>query len=55
LAGRLAGGGSVPFVLDAPTLLVPAAVMTVLGTAGAALAVRRITAVDPLTALGGVR
>ncbi|GJF30793.1 ABC transporter substrate-binding protein [Kitasatospora sp. NE20-6] len=48
-------GGAVPFVLDAATLLGPAAVMVVLGTAGAALSVRRITSVDPLTALGGIR
>jgi len=54
-AGALIGGGDVPFVLDAATVLVPAAVMTVLGAAGAALSIRRITAVDPLTALGSAR
>ncbi|MGW1891449.1 ABC transporter permease [Streptomyces sp. NPDC002004] len=48
-------GGHVPFVLDAPTVLAPAAVMIVLGVLGAALSVRRITAVDPLTALGSAR
>lgn len=48
-------GDRVPFVLDAPTMLVPAAVMVALGVVGAALSVRRITAVDPLTALGSVR
>ncbi|MEU6221183.1 ABC transporter permease [Streptomyces sp. NPDC047022] len=54
--GALAGsGGDVPFVLDAPTVLGPSAVMTVLGALGAALSVRRITAVDPLTALGSAR
>lgn len=53
--GVLIGGGDVPFVLDAATVLVPAAVMTVLGAAGAALSIRRITAVDPLTALGSAR
>ncbi|MFG3253567.1 ABC transporter permease [Streptomyces sp. NPDC048172] len=47
--------GTVPFVLDAATVLVPAAVLIVLGVAGAALAIRRITAVDPLTALGSAR
>ncbi|MDJ0462557.1 FtsX-like permease family protein [Streptomyces sp. H27-C3] len=47
--------GAVPFVLEPATLLVPAAVMAVLGAAGAALSVRRITAVDPLTALGSAR
>lgn len=43
--------GTVPFVLEAGTVLLPAAVMVVLGALGAALSVRRITAVDPLTAL----
>ncbi|MFE2204322.1 FtsX-like permease family protein [Streptomyces rubiginosohelvolus] len=54
-AGALIGGGAVPFVLDAATVLVPAAVMITLGALGAALSVRRITAVDPLTALGSAR
>ncbi|WP_228989018.1 ABC transporter permease [Streptomyces sp. DH8] len=48
-------GGSAPFVLDPATVLVPAAVMTALGALGAALSIRRITAVDPLTALGSAR
>lgn len=46
---------TVPFVLDPLTALGPATVMTVLGLAGAALSIRRITAVDPLTALGSAR
>ncbi|MEV7248353.1 ABC transporter permease [Streptomyces cyaneofuscatus] len=54
-AGVLIGGGPVPFVLDAATVLVPAAIMIVLGALGAALSIRRITAVDPLTALGSAR
>ncbi|MFD9502213.1 ABC transporter permease [Streptomyces sp. NPDC060035] len=55
--GALVGGrgGAVPFVLDASTVLVPAAVMIALGALGAALSIRRITAVDPLTALGSAR
>lgn len=53
--GALISGGNVPFVLDAATVLVPAAVMIVLGALGAALSIRRITAVDPLTALGSAR
>ncbi|WP_329206015.1 ABC transporter permease [Streptomyces sp. NBC_00683] len=55
--GALVGGpdGTVPFVLDASTVLVPAAVMIALGVLGAALSIRRITAVDPLTALGSAR
>ncbi|MFD5099527.1 ABC transporter permease [Streptomyces albidochromogenes] len=54
LAGR-AVAGAVPFVLDPVTLLVPVAVIAGLGLAGAALSVRRITAVDPLVALGSAR
>ncbi|MEU3921293.1 FtsX-like permease family protein [Streptomyces sp. NPDC029004] len=53
--GALIGGGDVPFELAAPTVLLPAAVMIVLGVLGAALSIRRITAVDPLTALGSAR
>ncbi|MEP6560017.1 MAG: ABC transporter permease [Nakamurella sp.] len=52
--GALAGS-AVPFVLDISTLLFPAAVMIVLGLAGAAISLRRITSVDPLTALGSAR
>ncbi|MFF3743778.1 FtsX-like permease family protein [Streptomyces kronopolitis] len=48
-------GSAVPFVLAPSTVLVPALIMTALGAAGAALAVRRITSVDPLTALGSAR
>ncbi|MEU9103410.1 ABC transporter permease [Streptomyces xanthophaeus] len=54
-SGALISGGDVPFVLDAATVLVPAGVMILLGALGAALSVRRITAVDPLTALGSAR
>ncbi|MFB8394759.1 ABC transporter permease [Streptomyces yangpuensis] len=53
--GALISGGDVPFVLDAATVLVPAAIMITLGALGAALSIRRITAVDPLTALGSAR
>ncbi|MFJ6434199.1 ABC transporter permease [Streptomyces sp. NPDC091416] len=53
--GALVSGGSVPFVLEASTVLFPAAVMIALGAVGAALSIRRITAVDPLTALGSAR
>lgn len=48
-------GSAVPFVLTPATVLVPAAVMVLLGGLGAGLAVRRITSVDPLTALGSAR
>ncbi|WP_326823551.1 ABC transporter permease [Streptosporangium sp. NBC_01756] len=47
--------GTVPFVLSATTTVVPVAVMILLGAAGAALAIRKITSVDPLTALGASR
>lgn len=53
--GALVSGGDVPFVLEPLTVLGPAAVLIVLGALGAALSVRRITAVDPLTALGSAR
>ena len=52
--GSLAGS-AVPFVLDLPTLLFPAVVMIVLGLAGAAVSLRTVTTVDPLTALGSAR
>ncbi|MGW0067092.1 FtsX-like permease family protein [Streptosporangium sandarakinum] len=52
--GALAGD-AVPFVLSVTTTVVPVAVMVVLGAAGAALAIRKITSVDPLTALGASR
>ncbi|MFI9645114.1 ABC transporter permease [Streptomyces sp. NPDC052040] len=55
LTGALLSGGDVPFVLDVPTLLGPSGVMIALGALGAALSVRRITTVDPLTALGSAR
>lgn len=55
-----AGGGAlasaaVPFELSAATVAVPVGAMVLLGLAGSALAVRRITSVDPLTALGASR
>lgn len=53
--GAAVSGGSVPFVLDTATMLLPALVMVTLGAAGAALSIRRITSVDPLTALGSAR
>ncbi|MFB7505048.1 ABC transporter permease [Streptomyces broussonetiae] len=53
--GALVVKHAVPFVLTPATVLVPAAVMILLGTLGAALSVRRITSVDPLTALGSAR
>lgn len=48
-------GSAVPFVLDLPTLLFPAVVMILLGLVGAAVSLRTVTTVDPLTALGSAR
>jgi putative ABC transport system permease protein len=53
--GAAIAGSAVPFVLTPATVLVPAAVMILLGALGAALSIRRITSVDPLTALGSAR
>ncbi|MFF0120618.1 ABC transporter permease [Micromonospora arida] len=53
--GALVAGAAVPFLLTPTTILVPAAVMIALGALGAALSIRRITSVDPLTALGSAR
>ena len=53
--GTLLRGSGTPFALDPATVAVPLAAMVVLGLAGAALAVRRIVTVDPLTALGASR
>lgn len=52
--GALAGT-ALPFVLSSVTTLLPGLVMTVLGLAGAGVATRSITHVDPLTALGSNR
>lgn len=46
---------AVPFLLTPATVLLPAAVMILLGVLGAGLSIRRITSVDPLTALGSAR
>ncbi|MFF9219622.1 ABC transporter permease [Streptomyces viridosporus] len=53
--GALVAGSAVPFLLTPATVLIPAAVMIVLGALGSALSIRRITSVDPLTALGSAR
>ncbi|MFF0290933.1 ABC transporter permease [Streptomyces sp. NPDC005262] len=53
--GALVAGSAVPFLLAPATVLIPAVVMILLGVLGAALSIRRITSVDPLTALGSAR
>lgn len=55
VAAGAALGNAVPFVLAPATVAVPALTMIALGVAGAALSIRRITSVDPLTALGSAR
>ncbi|TDN43623.1 putative ABC transport system permease protein [Curtobacterium flaccumfaciens] len=52
--GALAGG-ALPFLMSPLTTVVPAVVMAALGLAGAAVALRTVTAADPLTALGSNR
>lgn len=53
--GAAVADSAVPFVLTPATVLLPAAVIILLGALGAALSIRRITSVDPLTALGSAR
>ncbi|MEU3456245.1 ABC transporter permease [Micromonospora sp. NPDC006766] len=53
--GAAVAASAVPFLLAPATVLAPAAVIVVLGALGAALAIRRVTSVDPLTALGSSR
>lgn len=52
-AGGVLAAGAAPFLLTPQTTLLPVAGIVVLGLAGAAVAVRSITRVDPLLALGG--
>lgn len=53
--GAVLSTTAMPFQLTAATVLVPALAMVLLGLIGAALSVRKITSVDPLTALGATR
>lgn len=54
-AGSLLAAGAVPFVFDFSTIAVPLLVLDLIGVVGAALAVRQVTSINPLTALGGTR
>jgi len=45
--------GVVPFVSSVSTTITPLLGLVVIGLSGAALAIRSITKVDPLSALGG--
>lgn len=51
----LAVGGAVPFVVSAGTTLAPAALLAVLGLAGAAVSLRPVVTADPNSALGAAR
>ncbi|MET4591770.1 FtsX-like permease family protein [Arthrobacter sp. 754] len=53
LLGGFAAAQAAPFLITPATTLLPVLGIVLLGLAGAALAVRRVTAVDPLIALGG--
>lgn len=53
LAGGLLAGQAAPFLITPLTTLLPVLGIFVLGLAGSAVAVRRVTTVDPLLALGG--
>jgi putative ABC transport system permease protein len=50
-----AAGSALPFLLSPITTILPGVIMTVLGLAGAAFALRSVTSADPLTALGSNR
>lgn len=51
----LAVDGAVPFVVSAGTTLLPAAILGVLGLAGAAVSLRPVVTADPNSALGAAR
>jgi len=54
-AGAAISTTPMPFVLETGPIAVATALLLTLGVVGAAVAVLRITRVDPLTALGGNR
>ncbi len=47
--------GSIPFVVDLSTTVLPLVLLVVIGMLGAVVAIRRIATVDPITALGAAR
>jgi putative ABC transport system permease protein len=55
LLGASIAASPMPFALEAAPVALASALLVVIGMAGAAVAVLRITRVDPLTALGGNR
>jgi len=50
--GSLIPGGKVPFALQSGAVVTAAVILAVAGMAGSLVAVRRITAIDPIIALG---
>ncbi|MGA3562755.1 ABC transporter permease [Melissospora conviva] len=53
--GALMSGTPMPFALEAPAIAVASALLALLGLIGAAAAIVRVAAIDPLAALGGQR
>lgn len=53
VVGGLVAATAAPFLVSAATTVLPMGGIIILGLAGAAMAVRRVTKVDPLIALGG--
>jgi len=51
----IVAGSALPFMMSPVTTLLPGLMMTILGLAGAAFALRSVTSADPLTALGSTR
>jgi putative ABC transport system permease protein len=53
--GGLISGSDVPFAIEAPAVTVAGLLLAVVGLIGAAFAIVRVAAIDPLTALGAQR
>ncbi|MEV4707884.1 ABC transporter permease [Actinoplanes sp. NPDC049316] len=53
--GGLISGSAVPFAIEAPAVILAGLLLAVLGVIGAAVAIVRVAAIDPLTALGAQR
>lgn len=53
VAGGFLAAQAAPFLVSAATTLLPISGIVLLGLAGSAVAVRRVTRIDPLIALGG--
>jgi putative ABC transport system permease protein len=53
--GALISGSAVPFAIEAPAVTIAGLLLAALGLAGATVAIVRVAAIDPLTALGAQR